>query len=55
MLLNTLVKERMEGDYGREGSKIKVKLLENLFKMFPVNRLVDSDFHTYLFTFIKKD
>lgn len=48
-------KKTEKSEVEREAGKIKSDLIEKLFKMFPVQQLVDSDFHLYLFKFIKED
>lgn len=55
MLLQTLIRDRIESEKGKKSSQVKVELLQNLFAAFPVQTLVDCDFHHYLYNTIKDD
>lgn len=55
MLLQTLIRDRIESEKSKKSSQVKVELLQNLFASFPVQTLVDCDFHNYLYSTIKDD
>ena len=55
MLLQTMIRERIESEKGQKSRKMRVELLEKLFTLFPPGDLVDVDFHKYLYEVIKTD
>jgi len=55
LLLQTLIRDRIENEKAKKCSQVKVELLTNLFSDFQAHTLLDCEFHHYLYTAIKED
>ena len=48
-----MIRERIEQEKGQKSRKMRIELIENLFKNFPASELVDTNFHKYIYEAIK--
>ena len=53
MLLQTMIRERIENEKGQKSRKVRIELIEKLFQTFPPGDLVDANFHKYIYEAIK--
>ena len=55
MLLNTMVRERLENDNEVKTASLRVQLLEQVFTTFDVAELVEAGFHQFIYEAIKSE
>ena len=55
MLLNSMIRERLENEKARSTRAIRVKLLVQLFEKFDAAELVEGGFHQYIYESIKTE
>lgn len=55
MLLNTLIRERLENDGDRKTASARIKLLVQIFETFDAAELVEAGFHQFLYEAIKTE
>ena len=55
VLLNSLIRERLENERSRKTRAIRVTLLVQLFQKFEAHELVEGGFHQYLYDAIKNE
>jgi len=55
VLLNSMIRERLENEKARKTRAIRVKLLVSLFEQFDPAELVEAGFHIFLYEAIKNE
>ena len=45
MLLQTMIRERIENEKGQKSKHVRIEIIEKMFQYFPPKDLVDANFH----------